>query len=77
MSSTGPVDSWVTDPSNLGPIYPFVGWELLMFALCVAFSIGFMAWKLNTETSHYRARVDRLREEGKLATALGAESGEE
>jgi len=75
MSSTEPVDSWVTDPSSLGPIYPLVGWELLMLGLCVAFSIAFMVWKLKTEHEHYRERVEHLREEGKLAKALGLQSG--
>ena len=76
MSSTGLVDSWVTDPSSLGPIYPFVGSELLMFALCAAFSIAFMVWKLNTESAHYRQRVEHLQAEGELAAALHSEAAD-
>ena len=75
MSSTGPVESWVADPSGLGPIYPLVGWEMLMYLLCVAFCVGFMIWKFSTESSHYRDRVVRLREGDELAKAMDLQSG--
>ena len=76
MSGTGPVDSWVADPSSLGPIYPFVGWELLMYGLSLAFCLAFLAWKVTTETLHYRERVAQLHETDELAEALGVTSAE-
>lgn len=68
---TTTVESWVTDPSRLGPIYPLVGWEGLMFGACVVFSLLFIVWKMKTESAHYRDRVAQLSEGDALKKALG------
>ena len=72
MSSTGFVESWNVNPIDVGPIYPFVGWETLMFAACVAFCIGFIVWKISTETANYAAKAQQLRDPNELAKASAA-----
>lgn len=72
MTSTGPIESWNVNPTEVGPLYPFAGWEILMFAVCVAFSVFFMIWKFRTENTYYDAKVKQLGKPGELANALAA-----
>ncbi|HJN66708.1 MAG: hypothetical protein QF408_00755 [Pirellulales bacterium] len=53
MGPTGPIESWTLDVHRLGPIYPFLGWEWVTFALSAAFCVWFLIWKLSTETAKY------------------------
>lgn len=73
MNSTGLVHSWNVNLSELGPIYPFVGWEGTMLAVCAAMCVAFMIWKFATETAKYAERVEELRAPGALAAALAAD----
>ncbi len=74
MNSTGPVKSWNINPIDVGPIYPFVGWEMLMFASCVVFCAVFLIWKFLTENSKYADKARRLRQQNELENVLGAKS---
>ena len=74
MSSTGTIQTWSVNPLDVGPIYPFVGWEMSMFAASVAFCIAFFVWKFTTESAHYAKRAQKLSEPDALATALMATS---
>jgi hypothetical protein len=38
--STNGLTSWAVDLKDVGAIYPFQGWEVLMFILGLAFWIG-------------------------------------
>ena len=70
MNSTGPIESWNINPIDVGPIYPFVGWEPLMCLVCVAFCVLFMVWKFLTESAKYAQATKHLRESHELAKAL-------
>ena len=72
MTSTGPIENWNVNPTEVGPLYPFAGWESLMFAVCVAFCVLFMVWKFRTESADYDAKVKQLQAPGELAKALAA-----
>ena len=47
--STTIVETWATDISALGPIYPFVGGEVLFWLLGLIFWIGFHILQLRHE----------------------------
>jgi hypothetical protein len=51
--STTMVDSWAVDLANVGPVYPFVGTEVIWVILGVAFWIGWHVWQIKFETSTY------------------------
>jgi len=68
--SLATINSWNVNPVELGPLYPFVGWEVLMFLACMAFCIWFMVWKFRSEKAHYTERVQRLNETDELQRAL-------
>ena len=70
MISTGPIENWNDNPIDVGLIYPFSGWEALMFAVCAAFFAMFMIWKFLTENAKYAHATRRLRESNELAKGL-------
>ena len=47
--STTEVTSWAVDLSTLGPIYPFVGTEMLWFVLGLVFWIGWTILTIRVE----------------------------
>ena len=58
---TSPIDSW-SSPTNLGPLYPLVGYEFVMFIACAAALLGFLVWKFRSEHTQYRQMVAELTE---------------
>lgn len=75
MNSTGPIESWNVNPIDVGPIYPFVGWEPLMCLVCVSFCVLFMAWKFLTESAKYAQATRHLRESNELANGSTTPNG--
>ena len=59
-------------PLEIGPIYPFVGWEIWMFLACVLFCIALTVWKIRSESAHYAEKVRSLKETGELSRILRA-----
>ena len=54
------VESWSSHPTELGPLYPLVGFEFPMFLACVFFFLGFLVWKVRSESRHYDQLVTQL-----------------
>lgn len=73
MNSTGPIENWNVNPTEVGPLYPFVGSEMLMIVVCAAFFLAFMVWKFATENAKYAEQVRNLRASGDLAKAPAPE----
>jgi hypothetical protein len=67
MNSTGPIENWNVNPTEVGPLYPFVDSEMLMVVVCATFFLAFMVWKFATENAKYADQVRRLRASGDLA----------
>lgn len=70
MIPTGEVESWTQNPIDLGPIYPFVGWEMFMFLVCLAICIALAIWKITSESAHYASQVRQLKESSELERIL-------
>ena len=70
MKSTGPIETWNVNPSDVGPIYPFAGSEMVMFLICVACCAGFMLWKFVTETRDYERKSAELADSSHLEEIL-------
>ena len=64
------IESWNVNWPDVGPIYPFLGGEFLMFAACVAFFVAFLIWKFRSESAKYAANARKLRESNELHRAL-------
>lgn len=68
--ATTEVTSWAVDLSTLGPIYPFVGTEMLWFIAGLAFWIGFHIWQMRAENRAYRDDLSKLRTPAEIEAAL-------
>ena len=51
--STTEITSWAVDLSTVGPIYPFVGTEMLWLILGLIFWVGFHIWLILFEGQSY------------------------
>ena len=49
MDATGAIQSWSVDPGGMGPIYPFVGSEVLLLAVCLVLWVAWIVWQLRNE----------------------------
>ena len=68
--ATTEVTSWAVDLSTLGPIYPFVGSEMLWFLLGLAFWIGFHVWQIRAESRAFKEDMSKLRTPADIEAAL-------
>jgi len=75
--STGNVASWDGNILDIGPIYPFVGWEVLMVVLCLIFWIGWHIVQIKMENAQLDEEARKLRQGGGLKKALDAEHSPE
>lgn len=62
ISSTGPVTTWQGNPLELGPLYPFVGYETWMFGVSVAICVAFLVWKFISEDNKYKQQAKKIRQ---------------
>ena len=69
MSTTG-IDSWAVDLANVGPIYPFQGWETTMAIIGVVLWIVWHIWQLRFESRTYEEESQKLRDPAVLERAM-------
>ena len=67
--STNGMTSWAVDLKDVGAIYPFQGWEVLMVILGLIFWIGWHILQTRQESAEIAANMaaDRTGEETKSA----------
>ena len=59
---TGLVTSWTGNPLEQGPLYPFVGSEMILVVICVALWVAFTVWQIKFETDCYGREAQALAE---------------
>ena len=64
------VESWAVDLATIGPIYPWVGSEVLLLVLGMAIWIGWHIWQLRFESRTYQAELQRLDSPDKIERAM-------
>lgn len=64
---------WNGNILDIGPIYPFVGWEVLMVILLVAFLVWWHFMQIRMENDADRETAEELRKGSNLAKALDDE----
>jgi hypothetical protein len=67
--STNGMTSWAVDLKDVGAIYPFQGWEVVMVILGLAFWIGWHILQTRQESAEIESNLaaDRTGEETKAA----------
>ena len=60
MKNGPTIETWNTNPADLGPLYPYTGTEILLCVLCLIFFIAFMIWKFNSENQKYAHQAETL-----------------
>lgn len=68
--ATTMVDSWSVDLATIGPIYPWVGSEVVLWVLGIAFWIGWHIWQGRFESRTYREDLQRLNTSDKIERAM-------
>jgi hypothetical protein len=71
--TTGNFSDWSGSMFDLGPLYPFVGWEVPMVIICLVFWIGWHVMQIRMENRRLEAQAARLRQGDNLQKAILAE----
>lgn len=68
MSTIG-YESWAVDLAEVGAVYPFQGWEVLMTILGIAFWLGWHRIQYVRETEHLK-NAKTIGDKDKVAKSL-------
>lgn len=71
--STGMVENWTGDILQIGPLYPFVGSEMILVIVGVVCWIGWHIWQWRMEAHNYHDDMKTLKQGDNLARALRGE----
>lgn len=71
--STANFTNWDGDLTLLGPIYPFVGSEMLMVILAIVFWIGWHILQIRAENRQLDDEAAKLRQGNNLQKAVETE----
>jgi len=71
--NTGSFSDWSGAMFDLGPLYPFVGWETEMVIVLTIFWIGWHVVQIRGEHRQREEEARRLREGDNLQRAMQAE----
>jgi hypothetical protein len=71
--TTGRVESWAGQIIDIGPIYPFVGTELLLFIVGLVFWVGWHVWQLRIESKQFDEDIARIHRAGGVSKFVGQE----
>ena len=75
--ATGNVTDWTGNMVDIGPLYPFVGSEVLMVVLAVVFWIGWHIIQLRSEGRQQEEEARVLRQGDNLQRAVLSERSPE
>ena len=70
---TGNFGNWDGTITDIGPIYPFVGWEGLMVAVLIVFWVGWHIVQIRKEHQEHEEQARTLRQGDNLHRAVMAE----
>jgi hypothetical protein len=72
--TTGNFTDWSGNMLDIGPLYPFVGWEGFMVLLAVIFWVGWHILQIRAENAQLEHEAALLRQGGNLKKAVETES---
>jgi hypothetical protein len=75
--TTGNFTDWTGNMLDIGPLYPFVGWEVLMVVVAFVVWIGWHVLQLRAESRQLEDEARSLREGDNLQRAVLSEHAPE
>jgi hypothetical protein len=70
---TGNITNWDGNVLDIGPLYPFVGWEGFMVVLCIILWVGWHILQVRMEDQQLEEEARTLRQSGGLQKAIESE----
>ena len=58
---TGLIENWTGNPAEIGPMYPFVGFEMPVVLVCFILWILYTIWQMRFENTHNAREEQELR----------------
>ena len=74
--STGLVYNWL-NIDTFGPVYPFVGTEMMLAIVGIAFWIGWHIWQIRRENEEFRKDIENIKAQGGPGKVLDDEARRE
>jgi len=74
--STGLVDNWL-NVDQFGAIYPFVGTEMALAIVGIAFWLGWHIWQFKKEATEFRQDIENINRQGGPGKVLDDEARRE
>ncbi len=74
--ATGNIENWAGTITDIGPMYPFVGTEMLWFILGLVFWIWWHIVQTKRENKTYAEEVKRYGDAESLKKIIGGETPE-
>ncbi|MEZ5446438.1 MAG: hypothetical protein R3F45_11770 [Gammaproteobacteria bacterium] len=71
--TTGQVESWGGTVTDIGPMYPFVGWEMLLTLVLLVFWVGWHILQLRTESREFKDDERKLHNKEVMTRVLNRE----
>jgi hypothetical protein len=75
--NTGNIANWDGNMMDIGPLYPFVGWEVPMVIIAVVFWLGWHYLQIQMENRMLESEAQKLRQGDNLQKALASEHNPE
>ena len=74
--ATGLVDNWL-NVDTFGPVYPFVGTEVMLSIVGIAFWVIWHIWQIKKEGAEFDKDLENIKSQGGPGKILDEESGRE
>ena len=71
--STGSFENWAGNILEIGPIYPYVGFEFVLFLAGMAFWIAWQIWQIRQEKRTYNEEKQQFGSAESLRKIVGSE----
>lgn len=68
--STGMIETWTGNMLDIGPMYPFVGSEVVLWIVGLVFWIGWHIWQSRFEDQRYKEEVESYAKADDIKKAL-------
>lgn len=65
--------NWDGNVADLGPLYPFVGWELAMVLVLLVIWIVWHVWQIQMENNQLDSEAETMRKSGAMQKAVAEE----